>query len=71
MPRKRSFLQDLACCDNNRTLVDFRALDIYRIVGDMQDSDGHQNAKMTMIYHHRDSIRPEDNITMLTLSRFY
>jgi len=24
-----------------------------------------------MIYHHRDSIRPEDNITMLPLSRFY
>jgi len=27
--------------------------------------------EISMMYHHRDSIRPEGNITMLTLSRFY
>jgi len=42
-----------------------------RFVAAIQDSEGHHNTKMTMIYHHRDSIRPEDNITMLPLSRFY
>jgi hypothetical protein len=31
----------------------------------------YHNTKITMMYHHRDSIRPKDNITMLPLSRFY
>ena len=41
-----------------------RRLSKFAYVGDIQDSDGHQNTKMTMMYHQCGSISPDDVITV-------
>ena len=63
VPRKGLSWQDLVSCDYFRKSVVFRGLDICNIVGDIQDSDGHQNTKMPMIYHKLKAIRSNEDIT--------